>query len=95
MKLEDSLRMADDTNEKIIWFAAGAALGAAVALLYAPKTGADTRKMLTDKSGEGRAAIVETGKELYDRGKDLLDKGRQIADDAANLFEQGRKLTQG
>lgn len=87
--------MADDTNEKIIWFAAGAALGAAVALLYAPKTGEETRRLLTDRTGEGRAALMETGRGLYDRGKDLFEKGRQIADDAANMFDQGKTASQG
>lgn len=87
--------MSDDTNEKVVWFVAGAALGAAVALLFAPKSGEETRRLLTDKSGEGREALLQTGKEWLDRGRDLYEKGRQIADDAADMFEQGKKLAQG
>ncbi len=84
----------DDIGNSIAWFIAGAATGAALALLYAPKTGKDTRKLLHRTTREGREAVESSGKELMDRGKDLYDRGRKIADDAADLFERGRKLVQ-
>jgi gas vesicle protein len=82
----------DDSSSAIAWFVAGAATGAAIALLYAPRTGRDTRKLLNRTTREGREAVESGGKELMDRGRDLYDKGRKIADDAADLFERGRKL---
>ena len=82
----------NDSGNAIAWFVAGAALGAVVALLYAPKSGRDTRKLLNRTTREGREAVEASGKELMDRGKDLYDRGRKIADDAADLFERGRKL---
>ncbi len=82
----------NDTGSSIAWFIAGAATGAAIALLYAPKSGKDTRKMLHKTTREGREVVEASGKELMDRGKDLYDRGRKIADDAADLFERGRKL---
>lgn len=36
------------------WFAMGLGLGAAVAILYTPKTGAETREMLREKVGHAR-----------------------------------------
>jgi gas vesicle protein len=84
----------DETGSSIAWFIAGAAAGAALALLYAPKTGKDTRRLLHRTTREGRDAVESSGKELMDRGKDLYDRGRKIADDAADLFERGRKLVQ-
>ncbi len=84
----------DDTGSAIAWFIAGAATGAAIALLYAPKSGKDTRKLLNKTTREGREAVESSGKELMDRGKELYDRGRKIADDAAELFERGRKLVQ-
>jgi gas vesicle protein len=82
----------DDTGSSVAWFLAGAATGAAIALLYAPKTGKDTRKYLHKQTREGRDAVEASGKELMDRGKELYERGRKIADDAAELFERGRKL---
>ncbi len=85
----------DDTGSAIAWFVAGAATGACIALLYAPKTGKDTRKMLHKTTREGRRRLnPSTARELMDRGKELYDRGRKIADDAAELFERGRKLVQ-
>ena len=82
----------DSGSSSVVWFVAGAITGAAVALLYAPKSGRDTRKYLNKQTRNSREAVESGGKELMDRGKDLYDRGRKIADDAADLFERGRKL---
>jgi len=88
--------MADqEESGKLGWFLAGAVLGGAVALLYAPKTGRETREFITKKTGEGREALNETGQQVYDKGREIYDKGKQIADDAAELFERGRRLVRG
>ena len=81
------------------WFVAGAILGASIAVLFAPKSGSDTRGMLGDtigkKATEGQKAITETSKELVEKSKDLYERGRQIAEEAAELFERGRQLVRG
>lgn len=87
--------MADEDGGRMSWFVVGAAIGAAVALLYAPKPGRETRDLLSRKTDEGREALASTSTDLLDRGKDLYDRGRAIADDAADLFERGRKLVRG
>ena len=85
----------NDNSSKFIWFLAGAAIGATVALLYAPQSGAETRRRISQKTGEGREALAESSREILDRGRELFDKGRQIADEAAEMFDRGRKLVQG
>ena len=89
--------MADQSDGagKLVWFIAGAAIGAAIALLYAPASGAETRRKLVKRTEEGRSAIVDSSKDIYERGKDLYDKGKKIADEAAELFDRGRRLVQG
>ena len=87
--------MAQDNGERMIWFVAGAALGAAVALLYAPQAGDRTRRMISRKAKEGREVLSESGRDLLDKGRDLYEKGRQVADDAAELFEKGRSMVKG
>lgn len=82
-------------GSKLNWFLAGAAMGAGIALLYAPKSGKDTRRYITAKAEESKDAITETGREVYERGKDIYEKGRKVADEAAELFERGRKLVRG
>jgi gas vesicle protein len=83
--------MAQD-NGSFVWFIAGAAIGASIALLYAPSTGRDTRRLIVKKTKKGREALAESGRDLFDKGRDLYDKGREVADDAAELFERGRRL---
>ena len=85
--------MEDDS--KLGWFIAGIAVGAAVALLYAPKSGKDTRRYLGKSAQHSRNAVEASGRELMDKGKELYDRGKEIAEDAADLFERGKKLVQG
>ena len=84
-----------DNTSKLVWFLAGSAIGAAIALLYAPASGQETRRRIGEKTGEGREALAESGRELFGKGRDLYDKGRKIADEAADMFDRGRKLVQG
>ena len=87
--------MARDNGNYIVWFTAGAAIGATIALLYAPQTGKDTRRYLGKKTRQGREVLADAGGDLADKGKDLIEKGRRMADEAADLFERGRKIIEG
>ena len=84
----------DNSNDQILWFVAGAAVGASVALLFAPASGEHTRKQLVRKAGEGHKAITESGREMINRGQDMLDKARGLTDQATEMFEKGRKLVE-
>lgn len=88
--------MADENyGDKAVWFLAGIAIGATIALLYAPASGEVTRRKIVRKSQEGRDVLMESGKEMLDRGKEMYDRGRKLADDAAEMFERGRKIVEG
>ena len=87
--------MADNTGANLGWFASGAILGVAVAILFAPKSGKDTRHLIGKKADAGKDALNETSKELMDKSRDLYERGRQIAEEAADLFERGRQLVRG
>jgi len=87
--------MARDNGSQLVWFTAGAAIGATIALLYAPQTGRDTRRLIQKKTRVGREALSEAGGDLAEKGKELFEKGRRMADEAADLFERGRKIIEG
>ncbi|MCU1335964.1 MAG: hypothetical protein JWO19_1545 [Bryobacterales bacterium] len=84
-----------DNSGKLLWFFAGATLGAAVALLYAPTSGKHARRFLGKKARQGREAVSDVGRDAIDKGRVLYEKGRKMADDAADLFERGRRLVEG
>jgi gas vesicle protein len=83
--------MANSNGEKLVWFLAGAAVGSAAALLLAPKSGRELRRLIGEKAGEGREYLSDAGRDVYAKGKEIFEKGRGLADDAADLFERGRK----
>ena len=85
----------EDSGIGLAWFLVGAAVGAAVALLYAPQSGKDMRRLIAKKTEQGREVLIDSSKEALDRGKELFDRGRELADEAADIFERGRKLVRG
>jgi gas vesicle protein len=85
----------EDSGMGLAWFLVGAAVGAAVAVLYAPQSGKDTRRLIVKKTEEGKEALAGSGKEMLDKSRELFQKGRELADEAADIFERGRKLARG
>ena len=79
----------------IAWFLTGAAVGVTVALLFAPKSGRDTRRYLADKTQQGKEAVAQTSSDMVDAGRDVFERGRKLVEDAADLFERGRRLVRG
>jgi gas vesicle protein len=82
----------EDDSAGLMWFLAGAAVGVAAALLYAPASGETVRKYISDKAQQSRTALTDTGQELIERGRDLYERGRKLADDAAEMFERGKQI---
>lgn len=90
--MSDETESTDSGSNRLAWFLTGAIIGATIAILYAPKSGKDTRQYISDKS---RDALGDSGKNMLEAGKEMFDRGRQLVEDASDLFERGRKLVQG
>jgi len=84
-----------DNGSKLVWFLTGAAIGAAIALLYAPKSGRETRRYIRKKAEEGRETLADAGKEMIERGREYYEKSKKLAEQAGELLEQGRKIIAG
>jgi gas vesicle protein len=76
-------------------FLVGAIAGAAVALLFAPASGEETREYLGQKAREGRAKArdaVDQGRDYYQRQRETLtsavDRGREAFQQARERGEQ-------
>ncbi|HUI77031.1 MAG TPA: YtxH domain-containing protein [Bryobacteraceae bacterium] len=85
----------DEGSNTLVWFLTGAVIGATVALLYAPRSGKDTRQFISDKTQQGKDAVAEGSRDLVDAGRDMFERGRRLVEDAADLFERGRSLVRG
>ena len=81
------------TGDRIAFLLLGSALGAAVALLVAPQSGARTRRDLRRKGQDAAEYLTDAGKELIDRCEDLYKRSGELAGDAAHeLSEKYRAL---
>jgi gas vesicle protein len=87
--------MSENNTSNVAWFFAGAAIGAAIALLYAPQSGAETRRQIGEQANKGKGKLAESSQDLVEKGKELFESGKGIADQASELFESGRKLVRG
>ena len=70
----------DNSGGLMVAFVIGALAGAAVALLFAPATGEETREFLGDKAREGKAKLREQRESVLsavDRGRHAFTQHRQ------------------
>lgn len=85
----------EDNGSGLVWFFLGVAVGATIAILYAPQSGKATREYIGRKTEEGKEFITDTARDTYEKGRELFERGREIAEEAAEIFERGRKLVHG
>jgi gas vesicle protein len=71
----------------LLAFILGAVSGAALALLYAPSSGRETRERLAEKADEARARAADAAA----KGRDALTQGRETLTTA---IERGREAYQ-
>ena len=83
------------TGEKALYFILGAFIGAATALLLAPQSGEETRRLIASKAREGAdfvtnqtRGVTEKASGFVDRGKELL---QQQKDQLAAALEAGKQ----
>src|SRR5438094_7380129 len=89
--------MADDRNDTagyLGWFFLGGLLGAASALLLAPKTGRDMRDQLLERGGEFARRAQAAATDAQGRAGDWLDKSREVFEEQTqrlmSAFEAGK-----
>jgi gas vesicle protein len=81
--------MSKDSNAGSIMvaFVLGALTGAAVALLFAPASGEETREYLGRKAREGK----DKAREAFEQGRDVYNRQRE---NVVNAIERGREAFQ-
>ncbi len=69
--------MSDNGSSNIGWFIAGLGLGALIGVLYAPKSGRETREQLLESANQGRDFVVTRGKQYADQANQWVDEGKK------------------
>jgi gas vesicle protein len=63
---------------KVGFFVVGAGMGALLALLLAPKTGEQTRKLIAKKAEEGKDYVSSKGRGIREQAEELMEKGKEL-----------------
>ncbi len=74
--------MSEDTNNRpqgvgVAWFLAGLGVGALIGVLYAPKSGAETREDLAQRARDGQEYLRTRSKQAAEQMGNAVDKGKE------------------
>ena len=87
--------MAEREGNSFLWFLAGLGVGAVVGVLYAPRSGEETRDVLLAKAQEGRDYVRNRAQEAREQAGDILERGRDVINQQKEQFraayEAGRQ----
>ena len=76
-------------------FLLGLGVGIGIGMLFAPKSGAETRQLIKDKTGEGTDYIKQRSNDLRDSANDLVNKSKDVLnrqkETIADAVEAGRQ----
>jgi gas vesicle protein len=92
-----------DNSNSLLWFLAGLGFGALMGVLYAPRSGRETRDALKNTAQEGGEYIKTRGREAKetvsqwgDRGKDVVGQQKEKISAAIDATRQAyREVSEG
>jgi gas vesicle protein len=89
-----------ENDNKFSYFFLGLGLGVAVGILFAPKSGAETRELLREKADEGKEYLKrrsgdlrESATDWVDRSKETLARHRESLNAAVDAGKQAYRET--
>ena len=87
--------MADNVGSKVSYFLVGLGVGALIGVLFAPKSGEETRNYLSNKADEGKDYAQRKARELRERADELIERSKDVAvrkrDSLSAAVEAGRE----
>jgi gas vesicle protein len=69
-------------------FIAGLGVGALIGILFAPKSGVETRDYISRKADEGVDYVQGKSREMRDRAEDLVEQGKRAVSRQAESVSQ-------
>jgi gas vesicle protein len=67
-----------DNSNSFLWFLAGLGFGALMGVLYAPRSGRETRDALKNTAQEGGEYLKTRGREAKDTVSQWVDRGKDV-----------------
>ena len=69
--------MEDREGSKLVYFMVGLGFGALLGILFAPQSGEETRKLIADKTEEGREYLLRKSRQVRDQATEYIDRGKE------------------
>jgi len=86
----------DSGSDVLMAFLIGGVAGAALALLFAPRSGEETRELISDSAREGARRARDAAERGREIGERAVERGRRLVDDAAqSVTRQADRVTEG
>lgn len=70
--------MSDQNSGGILWFLAGLGIGAALGVLYAPKSGKETRDDIARYAQEGSGYVKDRARQYRDQANQWVERGKDV-----------------
>jgi len=67
----------NDKGTNFLYFLVGGGVGAIIALLFAPKSGKETREFLAQKAVEGKEYLNTAARNVQDKATDVVDQTKE------------------
>ena len=94
LRVEEAI-MSDRSGNSFLWFLAGLGVGAVVGVLYAPRSGEETREVLRSKAEEGQERVRQQARRAREQAGDWIDRGRDVLNQQKeqfrNAYDAGRQ----
>jgi gas vesicle protein len=82
-------------REGLASFFLGVGVGVGIGLLFAPKSGQETREIIKGKADEGKEYLKRRSSELKDSASDIIERGKEAIgrqkDTLAEAVEAGKQ----
>jgi gas vesicle protein len=86
--------MAENIIPKVNYLLVGLSIGSVIGILFAPKSGEETREYIAKKAKEGNQYARNKARELRDRAEETVDRGKKMIDETtgqiATAIDAGR-----
>jgi gas vesicle protein len=82
-------------GSNVAFFLAGMGIGAVLALLFAPKSGKETREYIAQRAEESKDYMAAKGKELRKQAEEAVEKAKDVVakqkDQLSSALEAGKQ----
>ncbi len=67
-----------DRLSKLSFFLVGGGIGAVIALLFAPRSGRETREIIAQRASDSRERVLSTSRNVGEKVSTYIERGKEV-----------------